>query len=226
MITALELKTVHGADRFFYETEEYLPKKIEINPSPLEKTIKFKAKILKNKDEKNLGRVQVQVIDAEDEDKEKIWLPYRTPYAGKNGGIVFLPDENDLAELIFTNGEFFVCSAIRENPLQKECQNVSDKYIGNNTEQRIFWKEKSLEIMSFENKIYLDKNKIELTAGENKILMDENGISIQTPKNKISMNGNGIEMNSAAPLKVEGKDIVVQAKSGDVNISGSNIKLS
>lgn len=242
LITSLELKLIHGADRFFYETEEYSPKKIKIEPVPLEKTVKLKAQILKNKDEKNLGRVQVQVVNVEDEDKEKIWLPYRTPYGGKEGGIVFLPDEKDFVELIYTNGEFFVCSAVRENPLQKECHNVNDKYIGNNFEQRIFLKEKSLEIMSVKNKIYLDKNKIELAVGENKILLDENGIVLQTPKNKISMNDNGIEINSDKNFSLEaggeakifanksstflGKSVTVQAESGEVNISASKIVFS
>lgn len=250
LINSLELRMIHGTDKFFYELEEYLPKKIEINPVPLEKTVKLKAHVTKVNDEKNFGRLQVQVDDAEDEDKEKFWFPYRTPYSGKEGGIVFLPDEKDAVELIFSNGEVFVCSALRANPLQKECQNVRDKYIGNNTEQRIFWKEKSLEIISVKNKIYLDKDKIELTVGENKILIENKGITLQTKKNKILLNDSGIETQTEENFKVksnkesgidagsklkllakdsanlQGKSVTAKATGGDVNISGSSVKLS
>ena len=252
LIKGVKLNRIHATDKFSYELEEYKPKEIKINPKPIEKTIKLKARISDSKDKENLGRVQVQVekSDAEDEDKEKYWLPYRSPYSGKAGGIVFLPDDKDMVELIFLNGECFVTSTLRENPLLEECQKVSDKYIGNNTKQRIFWKEKSLEILSTDNKIYLDKDKIELTVGKNKIFIDEKGIEFHTPKNTIKINEEGIETQTKGTWKVkssgeagidtnselkllsnsktqvQGSAVNVKATSGDVNISGSNIKLS
>ncbi len=252
LITALEIRQIHGADEIFYELEEYKSKNFFINAALLEKTVKLKAHVKNSQDAENFGRIQVQVdsSDAEDEDTEKFWLPYRSPYSGKAGGIVFMPDVGDAVELIFSNNDCFVGSTFRENKLQEECQKVSDKYIGNNSLQRIFWRENSLEILSSENKILLDKNKIEFTVGENKILVDKKSIVLQTPKNKIFLNEKGIKIQSDGELNVnirndttietnkvltlkaedsvqiKGKSLNAKANSGDVNIKGNNINLS
>ena len=250
LITALEIRQVHGTDEIFYELEEYKPKKISFKSSPLEKTVKLKAHVKNSRDAENLGRIQVQVDDAEDEDTEKSWLPYHSPYSGKAGGIVFMPDNGDAVDLFFSNDECFVCSTFRENKLQEECQKVADKYIGNNSLQRIFWRENSLELLSSENKIFLDKDKIELTVGENKILVDKESIVLQTPKNKLFLSDKGIKIqtdgalnmssrddttvdtNKALNLKAEGsvqikgKSLNAKADGGDVNIKGNNINLS
>ena len=252
LITALEIRQVHGTDEIFYELEEYKQKIFSFNPAPLEKTVKLKAHVKNSRDAENFGRIQVQVdsSDAEDEDTEKSWLSYRSPYSGKAGGIVFMPDEGDAVELIFSNDECFVGSTFHENKLQEECQKVGDKYIGNNSLQRIFWRENSLEILSSENKIFLDKDKIELTVGENKILVDKKSIVLQTPKNKIFLNEKGIEIqndgalsvnslddttvetNKVLTLKAEGsvqikgESLNAKADGGDVNIKGKNINLS
>ncbi|MBR4152763.1 MAG: hypothetical protein IKT98_07375 [Selenomonadaceae bacterium] len=252
LITALEIQQVHGTDEIFYELEGYKPKKFSFNPAPLEKTVKLKAHVKNSRDAENFGRIQVQVdsSDAEDEDTEKLWLPYRSPYSGKAGGIVFMPDDGDAVELIFSNDECFVGSTFRENKLQEECQKVGDKYIGNNSLQRIFWRENSLEILSSENKIFLDKDKIGLTVGENKLLVDKKSIVLQTPKNKIFMSEKGIEIQSDGALnintcndttletdkalnlkakgsvQIKGKSLNAKADGGDVNIKGNNINLS
>lgn len=212
LITALEIRQVHGSDEIFYELEEFKPQAFKFNAAPLEKTVKLKAHVKNSRDLENRGRIQVQVdaAYAEDEDAEKFWLPYRSPYSGKAGGIVFMPDAGDAVELIFSNDDCFVGSTLRENKLQEECRQVSDKYIGNNSLQRIFWRENSLEILSRDNKIFLDKEKIELAVGENKILINQKSIVLQTSKNKISLGEKGIEINSG----------------GDVNITGNNINLS
>ena len=105
LITALELRQVHGSDEIFYELEEYKPQAFRITAAPLEKTVKLKAHVKNSRDPENLGRIQVQVDDAEDEDAEKFWLPYRSPYSGKAGGIVFMPDAGDAVELIFSNDD-------------------------------------------------------------------------------------------------------------------------
>lgn len=250
LITALEIRQVHGTDEIFYELEEYKPKKFSFKSSPLEKTVKLKAHVKNSRDAENLGRIQVQVDDAEDEDTEKSWLPYHSPYSGKAGGIVFMPDVGDAVDLFFSNDECFVGSTFRENKLQEECQKVADKYIGNNSLQRFFWRENSLELLSSENKIFLDKDKIELTVGENKILVDKESIVLQTPKNKLFLSDKGIKiqtdgvlnlssrddttvetnkvlnLNAAGSVQIKGKSLNAKANGGDVNIKGNNINLS
>lgn len=252
LVAGWELRLVHGVDRFFYDLEEYKPKPIQWNTMPLEKSVKLRAHVKDVNDPKYMGRVMVEIVqeDAEDKDTKKAWIPYRSPYSGTDGGIVFLPDKGDTVEVIFLNGEIFVASTLREKSLNEECKNVTEKYIGNNFKQRILWKEKSLEICSDKNRIYLDKDMIELSVGESKIMIDKHGISLKTNGNEALLDeegirfqsGNGflahskrdmkIESNSSLSLlasnktQLQGSNVVVKASGGNVDISGSNVRIN
>ena len=199
LINSLELYQEGSADRFDYELEEFKIQPLaQVTDKALEKVVKFKAKIKDVNDPENLGRVQVDFDnnEVEDNDDKKLWIPYRSPYSGTVGGIVFLPDVGDEVEIFFTNGECYACSTLRKNPLSDECKNVKDKYIGNNFKQRIIWKEKSLEINSFNNKIELDEKKIELTVGKNSLRLDDNGITIKTTNDEVVLTGGKIIIKS------------------------------
>ncbi|MCR5834298.1 MAG: phage baseplate assembly protein V [Selenomonadaceae bacterium] len=151
-----------------------------------------------------MGRLRVQ-FDIEDKDNKKIFLPYRTPYSG----IIFMPEIGDAVEIFYTGGEGFIDTIIRTKELDEEFKNVTDKYIGNNRKQRIFFREKSLEIKSTDNSIFLDDKKIVMTAGKNKITLDENGITINNvDKNQIVLNNQGITVNN------DGKNQVVLNNQG------------
>lgn len=236
LITSVIVKKVHEADEFFYEIEEI--KKVDKirnfkdEANFLEKTVKFKARVTNVKDPENMGRVQVEFIDkfVEDMDKradKRTWFDYRSPYCGKQGGIVFIPDVGDVVEVVFSNEECFVTSALRQEKLLEECRKVEDKYIGNNTKQRIFWKEKSLELFSFENKIIMDENHIEFNVDKNKIIIDKDKILLQTPENQILLNKDGILMKSEKDVDFQSKNIKIKSNgkihaeaNSEVEISG------
>ena len=220
VIVGLKIRLEHESYFIYYELEEnkIAPQKIFDTPI-LAKTFKLHAKIKNINDPKNLGRVQVTFDDkfVEDMDeKNPLWIPYRTPYSGKNGGIVFIPDEGDAVEIFFTNEEIFCISAIRENPLADECKKVSEKFIGNNFKQRIFWKEKSLEFFSDKYKIIMNDKGIEISVGENSVALTEDEILLRTKASKISLSKEiFIESNGA-----------INIKSGDtLKLAGNKIEL-
>ncbi|MBR6012746.1 MAG: hypothetical protein IK062_03060 [Selenomonadaceae bacterium] len=244
VIVGLKIKLERESYFFYYELEEHKtpPKKISDAPI-LTKTFKLHAKIKNVKDPKNLGKVQVTFDDkfVEDMDeKNPLWISYRTPYSGKDGGIVFIPDEGDAVEVIFTNEEIFCVSAIRENPLATECQKVSEKYIGNNFKQRIFWKEKSLELFSDKYRIIMNEKGIEISVGENSIALTEEGILLKTKESKISLTkdiaaqadekielkSKNYEIKSDEKIKLDGKEIFAESN-GAANIkAGGTLKLA
>ena len=91
----------HGSWRYWYEL---IPKDKQSNTeisAPLpEKSVLLHATVKDSKDSKNKGRIQVEFDDKfiEDMDKDKrLWVPWHTPYTGKEGGIVFIPDVGDPA---------------------------------------------------------------------------------------------------------------------------------
>ena len=180
----------------------------------------FSVEILDNQDPKHLGRVQVKFTDEKIEDKgtqpDVMWLPYRTPYGGKDGkgGIVFLPDKGDRAEALLIERKMWVAASFRKNELLDECAKVEEKYIGNNTEQRLFWREKSLELTSFKNRILMSEDKIEFSIGESKTMlsMNKDKIVLQTEKNTVELNQQGIVIKTENDVAVEATKNI-QAKS-------------
>ena len=239
VVVGVKIFLEHEAYFFLYELEEHAPSPPKISDAPLfAKTTKLHAKVKRTDDPKNLGRIQVtfdnKFLEDMDE-KNPLWIPYRTPYSGKNGGIVFLPDAGDPVEVFFTNEEIFCATALRKNPLADECRNVSEKYIGNNFKQRIFFREKSLEIFSGDYKIIMDERGIELVVDKNSIVMNKQGIVLKTADSKISLakdaavhadgkfdlKAKNAELHSDGKLKLDGKDFAVESSSANVKASGT-----
>ena len=258
VIVGVKILLEHDTFTFSYELEEKIPV-LESSDAPiLAKTVKLHAKIKSVDDPKNLGRVQVTFDDKYLKDMDEnnpLLIPWRTPYAGKSGGIVFIPDVGDAVEVFFTNEEVFCASAVRENPLDAECQKVVEKYIGNNTRRRIFFREKSLELRSAENSVAMDDRSIKLTVAKNSIVMDERSITLTVGKNSVVLNEQGIllatadgkfslnkdaafhlggkfetkskdaELHADGKVKVDGNEISVDGKTTNVK-ADSTLKLS
>ncbi len=228
---------------YYLEKHNIMPQPENDEQPILAKTVKLNATVTKIDDPKNLGRIQVKFDDKFIEDmdeKNPLWIPYRSPYSGKEGGIVFLPDKGDAVEVFFTNEEIYATSTFRENALAEECRKVINKYIGNNYKQRIFWKEKSLEFFSDKYKIIMNEKGIELSVDDNSIFITKDGILFKTKNSKISIaddvaiNANkkievkskDTEVNASSKVKINGNEISVEGN-GAVNIkSGSTLKLA
>ena len=220
IVTAVNLRKVHESDEFIYEIEEW--KQAETarrdNETFREEMVKLKGQVTNVQDPEQKGRIQVAFIDddIEDMDQEegkRAWFNYGTPYSGKQGGIVFLPDVGDVVEVFFKNGKYFACSALRQRALAEECSKVEEKYIGNNTQQRIFWKDNSLELYSFENKIYMDENKIKVCVGENQICVDKDKILLKTADNELVLQKDGILLRADRAVEQQAKAVQVKGKS-------------
>ena len=234
VIRNLRIELVHEVYEFSYQLEPYAAWKYAFaKMSHLEKTVYLKGKVENNKDEKNMGRIQVSFdkADVEDMDNTRLWIPYQSPYTGLAGGIVFLPDIGDKVNVIFSNEGIYATAALRENVLDDECRNVSEKYIGNNTKQRIFLREKDLKIASGDHTILLDGEKIELAVGESKIKLTKDKITLRQGKTEllltskgsyIKSNVNEMAWNEQGIIGISEKDIGLKTSSGKVNIVGSS----
>ena len=223
LIAGLEVYLERGTDKIRFELEELQePKPSELRTPPA----KLTAKVTDINDEKNMGRLKVQ-FEIEDKDSKKIWLSYRTPYSG----IIFMPEIGETVEIFYMNGEGYAASTLRTKTLDDEFRNVKDKYLGNNRKQRIFFREKSLEIKSLETSIFMDEKKIVLSVGGNKVVMDEQGIRLKTGgKFEVSADGaakiksNGVEIDSSGAAKIKANNVKIDS-SGAAQIKGSTVEL-
>ena len=230
------------------KTAKYLvPSQEEL---PEQETVRLLGgKVKNNKDPKNMGRIQVEFDDKFIEDMNKdtpLWVEYRTPYSGHGTGMVFLPDVADRVEVFFLHGKLYASAAYRQEALNEECRNISDKYIGNNTRQRIFWKEKSLEMRSGEYSIIMDEKGIKLQVADSVISLTKEGILLKTKDSqfslakdgvlhtdgKVELKGQNMECAAGSKAKLSGSAVSIESGSntnikagGAVNIAGSAIKL-
>ena len=229
VIVGIKISLEHEKYIFLCELEENKNSSPKISDAPISaKTVKIPAKVKNTNDPKNLGRIQVsfdnKFIEDMDE-KNPLWIPWRTPYSGKNGGIVFIPDEGDRVEVFFTNEEIFCAVAFRENPLAEECRKVAEKYIGNNSKQRIFFRERALEFHSDKYKILMNEQGIELTVDKNSIIMNEQGIFFKTADSKVFLAKDAIA-HVGSKIELRGSEIAVDS-SGSTNVkTGGTLKLA
>lgn len=225
--TAVTITLEHGVFNCFCELEDLNVPTPKFADAPiLSKTVKLHATVKNIKDPENCGRIQVTFDDKFLEDMDKshpLLIPWRTPYTGQNGGFVFLPDPGDVVEVFFTNEDVFCCSALRENPLDAEFQNVDEKFIANNSRQRILFREKSLELRSAENSAVLNEQGITLTVGKNSVVMNEQGITVTVDKNSVNVSGNGVTVNGNS-VNINGNTANVTTD-GTLKLSGSKIEL-
>lgn len=236
VISSMKAYSSHGIDRFEYSLEEKEYKKICISKEDDNIAINFTAKVKRNDDPDKKGRLQVEFTNKDLKDINKDnprWIPYSSPYTGKASGIVFIPDKDDVVDVIYYNGECCAIVANRENKLLEECFDPNVKYIGNNNKQRIIWKENSLELLSNENKIYLDNDKIELIVGKNKIIIDKEQIILAVNDTKLKLDNKDVIVNASNSKMNVGKSGIsaigkkMEMKSdGQINISGSKINLT
>lgn len=187
-------------------------------------------------DPEKRGRIQIHFKGNQPEymdmdEKKPCWIVYRSPYTGQKDGIVFLPDVGDQVEVTILRGNAWAANASRLNPLDDEAEKVQDKYIGNNFGRRIIWKEKSLEILSGENKIVMDNEKIDLLVGNTCLRLDKEGLHLKAGNEETVLNvTKDFELKSGA-LNLDVKSIdskssgEVRATGGSTSISGSPVNI-
>ncbi len=229
IITGWQMDYVNGNYEFTYELTEEKPDMFPRVPAE-ELCLELAARVKSQADPEHRGRLQVLFAAGDGlqdvEGEQPRWLPFLTTYTGREGGVVFLPDEDDAVNVVYSKGNCYITAAKRERELPEEIRQVKDKYIGNNFQQRIFWKEKSLELLSAENRIYMDKDRIELLVGKTRILMDRDQIQLMAGKARLILNQEGIAMEGAGAkerLSAQGVELtgskLAAAAQGGVSIS-------
>lgn len=228
LVTAMSLTLENECDIYAYTLEEYTEKELPFDGfqenAPL---LPGRIGDVADPDKKGRVRFAVDPAFAEDEDEDKVWLAWVTPYAGTKAGMVFVPEKDDPAQMILSAGRGVVQGAVRENTLAEEAQDVANKYLGNNFGERIIWKEDSLELRSGENYLILTPKDITIKLEDVSISLDKENMRARLG-GEIEMNGRKISFNlkenaeiNAKNVRIEGSDAAkVNAKS--VQIAGSD----
>ncbi|MDY6268652.1 phage baseplate assembly protein V [Selenomonas bovis] len=227
VIDRVLVERVHGSDRVTYDMTGVTEAKDGDIAVPALHAARLTGIVMSAKDELHQGRVLVNFTDGKEGVKDvtpgKLWIPYRPPYAGQQGGIVFLPEPGDRVEAIVADRNAYVTTELRrKKPLPQECQDPLVKYIGNNTKQRVFWRPKSLELWSTDTNIVLDDKNIDMTVGKPegaRIHIDAKNIVMTVGKNRLRLTEQGMALERGT------SEIVLDDKGTYLRRDGQQIAL-
>lgn len=197
------------------------PHNIDIPP------IMLKGIVTDSRDPEGKGRIQVRFdCDYDDVQSDKpAWIPVETPYTASNGGIVFIPDINDVVDVKCINGKLYASMSFGNNKIDDRFINTADKYISNVNGKWIGLKDKSLEICSGDNvSITLSDNNIKLKVKDTSIIMTDNEVRININGTNIILNDD-IKAECSGDVFVKGRNISQKANAA-VKIKGTEIELN
>lgn len=151
----------------------------------------FKAKVVDVDDPDNYGRIRLDFTGDNIEDMttdNKVWSNVLTSYTAKNGGFVFIPDVDDVVEVVWNGIEFLVIGCLRQEPLAGQYQDVKLKQIGNLYGKNICFAEDKLEITSEEATVTLLDEEVQVLVMDSMVTISKDKIDIDTSQSKVQIN--------------------------------------
>ena len=251
VVKALSLKRKQGVDTCCCEMELVQPArtaKPETASLLATQAHRSLARAISNKDPQHRGRIQIKLdamaedipqgYEVMDEDKELRWVSYRSPYVGKVGGMVFLPDIGDMVETTIIDGECCVAATIRTKHQElkqgelAEAVQHDEKYLGNNDRRRIIWKKETLELRSGESRIIMSDKDIELVRGDSSIRLDDKGITVKNRQSSLALTdvleaasqGN-VTVDSKGQLSLQSHGSAKLLGQGQVQVQGGTVNV-
>ncbi len=188
--------------------------------------------VTNNQDEDKLGRVKVKFPWLIDDD-ESYWARIVSPMAGKERGMVFLPEVEDEVLVVFEHGDLnrpYILGSLWNSkdipPEINEDGKNNIRLIQSRSGHKIV-----LDDTDGEEKIDIidksEKNMITIDTKNNSIIItSDKDIEISAPNGKITMDCKELELKSSAAAKIEaGADMDLKAD-GNMNVKGTAINLN
>ncbi|MCX4375247.1 MAG: hypothetical protein OSJ61_03660 [Lachnospiraceae bacterium] len=170
-----------------------------------------------------------EYIDTEPD--KKSWIPYRTPYVANGGGFIFIPDKDDVVQIVYSDNVMWAEQLFNESPISKDFCEFKNKYIANVFSKIITFAEDNLELSAKDTKIKLTDDSITLLSGDSQICMNNDQISLNVKDSKIVINKDSvlIDSNKSRMLldkkaSIETDDHITINSKGDFLLKSKNTK--
>lgn len=171
------------------------------------------AKVVDNASEDYLGRIQVEFIDYENEMcDEKIWIDYLSALTEKGGGIVTIPDIDEIVEVIFRNGECIAIGCVRKTELDELVQDISKRYVLSRN-CNITIDEKNINVDVDKNKINITDEMVEISNEQFEIIIKEEQCKIGFGDSRIVLEKDRIQSIGKSKIEIQAGNIEVEGKS-------------
>lgn len=221
----VRLRAIYKDDntRFYYRIERIIKTK-EKAKYPINLLSLGRAKVTDNKDKDNLGRIQVEFTELEDSiNDKKIWIQYINAFTATDGGIFFVPDKDEIVEVIMQNNKCFAYGCIREKAVADKINNTDNKSLKIYDKTYVIEKDKIIfnawdyvgEIN--ENEIYIKNKEYNITLKKDSIVMGNDKNIFTISKNQIDLN-----YNSKSEIQITDKNIMSKAGSSSLEIKASS----
>ncbi|MGN0677931.1 MAG: phage baseplate assembly protein V [Ruminococcus sp.] len=215
------------SEKYFYKytlfEKDNLPQTI---PSLNADRIYLEAEVTENYDKENYGRIQVRFVSDKykdmDSEKGKQWIQWKSPYTAQSGGIIFLPEKNDIVGIIYSRRSFISGGALRKKAVgdktvferlnEEFIEPEKNKYISYQNQKRISFTDKDIEIRYKENTVTIDDRNIILSVDKSIISMDKDSISLTVDGNGIVIKKDSVTINCDDKISAESKSIILSGK--------------
>jgi hypothetical protein len=202
------------------------------------------AKVTGNKDPENLGRIQVEFSEFTDNDSEKTWINFTSPFVGtNNGGCVYIPDVDDMVFVCISNGKAYALNAIRVNALPENCQDIQKKHFAikdsiiSIDENEILAKqgEKTSYLINADSivskhdkaKISLDDSSVTNQFDKSNVILNDSSVTNQIDKSKMVLKSDSIKSETGkSTLELKSDEIKSENGKGKISIKNGTSVLS
>jgi uncharacterized protein involved in type VI secretion and phage assembly len=176
--------------------------------------------VVNNKDDKNLGRVEVQ-LDNHGDGQKTFWAPVLTPMAGPSRGLYALPEVDDKVLVGF----------VAEDPSKPVVLgglwDASHTPPDNNSDEkndRRLWRSRAEHELRFDDG---DKNEIELTMknGSRVYLAEKKAILEDGKGNKVEIDNGNITIQADTKITLKAAQVVIDASSTAELKAGATCKV-
>ena len=170
------------------------------------------AKVVDNVSEDNLGKIQVEFLDYDNEMCEtKIWIDFLSPLTEKGGGIVTVPDVGEVVEVLMRNGECLAIGCVRKTELDEKIQDINKRYILSR-QCCLTIDEQNVNIDVGKNKISVADELIEIANEKFDILIKEDQCKIGFDDSRIVLEQDRIQSIGKSKVEMKADNIEMEGK--------------
>lgn len=171
-------------------------------------------KIVNNEDPDCLGRIQVELQDVEDcNTSERMWIQYLPNMTEKDNGMIFIPDVNEMVNVIFQGGSLFALGCVRKTKISNFDVN---KKILNIKGKTLIFSENSLELISDKNEVVISNDVTLFKNNKCEVVIKDDVTTIKSGDTKINVGDKEIQLLSKNKVDVSGDRVIIKTKSLDV----------
>lgn len=171
------------------------------------------AKVVKNEDPENLGRIQAEFLDFEDSlPSDRTWITYLCTFTEDSGGVIFIPDAGETIHVFVENGICYADGCVRKTAINDQLQNIKNRTIC--VRNKLFkFSDEQIELTGFGYNIEVNEKGLYVSGETIKIDAEEDKVRVRCGDSRITMDKNSIDFQSKSEAVIKADRIRLDGSS-------------